>query len=772
LIYPVSAIFSEGDIMLVHHRSLSAMPLLVATLALGCTDATHAHPDKLVREYFPSSARDMLDSPPRAEATLVATADGVLLGNSKHVETIVPTDVAEPLRVRRGMFEVRVREEGRAGDATLHPGAVTYTRRGGTSFWRPTEHGCEEWIVLENGTGDGIEPVAEWHVDGAIVAQHGEQVVLNDPLGGPGMTVRAPLAFTNRGMPITLRLEARRDAIALFAEPIDEPVMIDPEWTDVAPLSATSYGHEGITLADGRVLVAGPSAAKGEVYDEPTNTWTATEPLVTSHSGGAAALLMDGRVLFTGGFGNLKTAEIYNPATNKWTAAAPMLTERVYQTATRLPDGRVLVAGGTISGGMSHATAEIYNPATNQWTMTGSMTTGRHQHAATLLLNGKVLVGGAGSGTSAELYDPAAGTWSVTGPVVTNHYVEPRLVLLPNGKALLLGGNVVAGDSGLYDPLTNSWTNVGIEPSPRIHMSAALLPDGRVLATGGFSSAAGYHNQAEIWDPALNMWALVKPMNQVRSEHSANRLPSGAILEAGGFNGTAFLSNAEVYNVQAPLGDDCVNGNGCASGFCVAGVCCDSACDGVCQACSVATGAPKNGTCSPLTGTTCDDGNACTQNDACKAGTCEAGAPQVCMAMGECQEPGICDPQTGMCSTVTSPDGTPCVNGTCKAGQCESNGSGGAGGGGGNGGAGGAGGGGGNGGNGGGGVGGKGGTGGDGGGAAGSGGDGEGGRGGSGGGFVDDDSGCGCVVVGDGRGPGSAIGIMIALAALGRRRRR
>ncbi len=528
--------------MSIHIRLLSALSLLIAPLALGCTGETHAQPDKLVREYFPSSAQALLDSPPQVSAILAATNDGVRLGNSMHVETIVPTDMDSVIRVRRGSFEVRVREEGRSGEAMLLDGAVAYSRRGGTSFWRPTERGCEEWIVLENGTGDGREPVALWHVDGALVAQHGEQVVLNDPLGAPGITVRAPFAFTQRGMPITLRLEARHDAIALFAEPIDEPVMIDPDWTDVAPLNATSYGHEGVTLADGRVLVAGQSSAQGEVYDEATNKWTPTGPPVTSHFGGAAALLANGHVLFTGGVTNLKTAEIYNPVTNMWTAVAPMLLERTYQSATRLPDGRVLVAGGTISGGSSHATAEIYDPATNQWTMTGSMLNARHNHAATLLPNGQVLVAaGTGASTMSELYNPAIGTWKATGPMVTQHSVSPAIVLLPNGKVLLFGGTVGNSGSALYDPTTNTWTNAGLEPSPRLYKSAALLVDGRVLATGGYSSAAGYHKQAEIWDLATNMWTVVTPMNHVRSQHSANRLPSGAILQSAGFDGVVFL---------------------------------------------------------------------------------------------------------------------------------------------------------------------------------------------------------------------------------------
>ena len=91
-----------------------------------------------------------------------------------------------------------------------------------------------------------------------------------------------------------------------------------------------------------------------------------------------------------------------------------------------------------------------------------------------------------------------------------------------------------------------------------------------------------------------------------------------------------------------PNGHTCTAGTQCTSGFCVDGVCCDSACGGGsttdCQACSVAAGAATDGVCSPLNGVamatatdgvlsplpgwTCDDGSPCTTQDSCIAGTC------------------------------------------------------------------------------------------------------------------------------------------------------
>ena len=68
-------------------------------------------------------------------------------------------------------------------------------------------------------------------------------------------------------------------------------------------------------------------------------------------------------------------------------------------------------------------------------------------------------------------------------------------------------------------------------------------------------------------------------------------------------------------------GDPCAEASECKTGFCVDGVCCDTACDGACAACTTAiTGDPagKDGTCAPFApgaqdpdGAECDDAGGC-----------------------------------------------------------------------------------------------------------------------------------------------------------------
>ena len=119
--------------------------------------------------------------------------------------------------------------------------------------------------------------------------------------------------------------------------------------------------------------------------------------------------------------------------------------------------------------------------------------------------------------------------------------------------------------------------------------------------------------------------------------------------------------------------DDACHGGACTAGtpvVCAAADACHEA--GVCN--------PDTGACSSVTkpdGAACSDGNACTQNDTCQAGSCAAGAPVTCSEGDACHEAGVCDPQTGACVNAPKPDGTACSDGNactqsdaCQAGSC------------------------------------------------------------------------------------------------------
>ena len=113
-------------------------------------------------------------------------------------------------------------------------------------------------------------------------------------------------------------------------------------------------------------------------------------------------------------------------------------------------------------------------------------------------------------------------------------------------------------------------------------------------------------------------------------------------------------------------GGGCMSDTQCGSGFCVAGICCNSACNEPSQCRSA--GVCSTGTCvyAVATGASCDDGSACTTGDTCSAsGTCTGTAKTCDAPPGQCHEAaGTCNPSTGACQYNPLPDTASCDDGS------------------------------------------------------------------------------------------------------------
>ncbi|MFH0899038.1 MAG: kelch repeat-containing protein [Pseudomonadota bacterium] len=232
-----------------------------------------------------------------------------------------------------------------------------------------------------------------------------------------------------------------------------------------------------------------------------------------------------------------------------WRIAPSLTNERGSHTATLLPNGRVLVAGG--NNNSSYLTgAELFDPVQNSWRAVDSMNDARWDHTATLLSNGKVLVvGGNGIGgflSSAELYDPAADVWTSAQPMARTRGYHAA-TLLPNGKVLVAGGCSIHNDlvalssAELFDPMTNTWSEVASMTNARYYHTATLLSDGRVLIAGGYSfpdpnvsKTGGFLSSAEVYDPEANTWSPAPSMNKQRLWHTATLLLDGRVIVVGG----------------------------------------------------------------------------------------------------------------------------------------------------------------------------------------------------------------------------------------------
>ena len=96
----------------------------------------------------------------------------------------------------------------------------------------------------------------------------------------------------------------------------------------------------------------------------------------------------------------------------------------------------------------------------------------------------------------------------------------------------------------LTNPASATWTRGADMAFPRVNVTAVLLPDGRILAVGGqrngkWAADPGPVLEAEIYDPAVDTWTTQAPMQHPRQYHSvAVLLPDGRVLVTGGIDPT------------------------------------------------------------------------------------------------------------------------------------------------------------------------------------------------------------------------------------------
>lgn len=261
-------------------------------------------------------------------------------------------------------------------------------------------------------------------------------------------------------------------------------------------------------------------------------------------------------------------AAIYDPATDSWTRVADMNNGRWYPTTTTLANGDVLVSSGSYDtnysinlisqvwlseqGGWRDLTAaqdpaaygvDLYprmflapdgrvfkaGPDRDSWYLDveglGAWSRGplanferaRTYGPAAMYAPGKILVAGGANPPTAtaeviDLNDPEP-AWRLVAPMAFARR-HSNMTLLPDGAALVTGGSSGLGFNDqtmpafaaeLWDPATERWTQQASARAPRVyHGLAMLLPDGRVLATGGGQggSASNSQNSAELFSPA------------------------------------------------------------------------------------------------------------------------------------------------------------------------------------------------------------------------------------------------------------------------------
>jgi hypothetical protein len=329
------------------------------------------------------------------------------------------------------------------------------------------------------------------------------------------------------------------------------------QWSAVQPFPIVSV--HSILLRTGKVMFwAYDNVQNFYTWDPATGGVSAVANAGRNVFCAGHSALPDGRIFVPGGHDQfngrgLKSASIYNPIADSWTPVPDMNRGRWYPSSTTLANGDVLVTSGSYNVQFAvNRLPQVYRVATNTWrNLTNAnlaMTLYPHTYLAP---NGRVFFA---TQTSRYLDTAGTGAWSF----VANHNVPGRenygsSALYADGKVVLVGGadppTATCETIDLNAP-TPAWTMTGSMASARRQHTVTLLPDGTLLVTGG-SSAPGFNNPAgavhaaEIWDPATGNWSTMASSTRYRGYHStATLLPDGRVLSSGGDS----ESNAEVFS--------------------------------------------------------------------------------------------------------------------------------------------------------------------------------------------------------------------------------
>ena len=319
-------------------------------------------------------------------------------------------------------------------------------------------------------------------------------------------------------------------------------------FTATGSMTTPRFRHTATLLPNGKVLIAGGNDVcylgvaciglnTADLYDPTTGTFTPTSAMSTIFPIGGVSL-PDGRVFFVESYftGAPADVELYDPATERFNVAgrAEILTR--VDSAIGLNDGRVLLIGatGTSTPGLS-AAAEFYDPVTGTFSSIANW-------PRWLLTPVAVLVDGRVFCDSNRLYDPATQTITDLTPSSGFNDTPPGTLLL-NGKVLQTGGNTDGGNvdwASLFDPAAGMFSSAGTMSTVRDAHTSTLLPDGTVLVAGGattYNAAARTDNltsTAEIYDPAAGQFSITGSMTATRASHSAVVLNDGRVLVTGG----------------------------------------------------------------------------------------------------------------------------------------------------------------------------------------------------------------------------------------------
>jgi hypothetical protein len=277
------------------------------------------------------------------------------------------------------------------------------------------------------------------------------------------------------------------------------------------------------------------------------------------------AHLFDGSLFLAGGNKNAQLegivqTHLFNPATNGWSLGPNMAAGRWYPSVTPLTNGEMLITEG------GPDTPEVRKTDGTLRTLSTASLNLPLYPWLDVAPDGRVFYSGPDQ-TMRKLDPTGGGAWQSFGQRDAINRGYGSHAVYDVGKTLVAGGGPSSKDARVIDTNDTDGTPPEVEVSATSPMAfgrrqhnLTLLADGSVLATGGNSTGAGLIDMnggvynAERWDPATGQWTTLAAQAVTRQYHStALLLPDGRVLSSGGgICGTCdqvhyLAKNAEIF---------------------------------------------------------------------------------------------------------------------------------------------------------------------------------------------------------------------------------
>ncbi len=313
----------------------------------------------------------------------------------------------------------------------------------------------------------------------------------------------------------------------------------DPVTNTAAETLVSNTGHNMFcpgtsNLPDGRLLVnGGIDSGKTSLYNPGTNTWSAGATMNIARGYEANCVLEDGSVFtlggsWSGGSGN-KHGEVWTEASGWRRLSGVPITSMLSSDPSRAfgadshfwmfpaPNGRVFHAGPGVAMNWiatqgNGSVAPAGPRGDDQFSINGN---------AVMYDIGKILKTGGGpayegTNANANAYVIDINDGATVRKIAPMAYarVFHNSVVLPNGQVLIVGGQTYANAftdnfavlrPELFDPVTQTFTLMPpIAVGRNYHSAALLLPDARVMSSGGGlcgQGCAANHPDLQILSP-------------------------------------------------------------------------------------------------------------------------------------------------------------------------------------------------------------------------------------------------------------------------------